>query len=45
MGDIAMPERLNKHSPNLFQVWRDFYCLQIAMSIYIYHIGDGWTTC
>ena len=41
VGGIAMPERLNKHSPNLLQVWRDFYCLQIAISIYIYHIGDG----
>ena len=35
VGGIAMPERLNKHSPNLFQVWRDFYCLQIAISIFI----------
>ena len=23
VGGIAMPERLNKHSPNLFQVWRE----------------------
>ena len=37
---------LNCPPTSLFEVWRDFFCLQAAfICIYIYPIGDGRITC